>query len=132
MNTVSESNPMENQQLVQLLRKCPTEIVHLIFEFHGYHKLRNGKYMRQLDIHSPKYELLRHVHESIYISRGWGVECRFIKQYDDKILKYRISSITYQTYVEWVMHVSVVYPLRKSFGNHQVYEYDMVRCMVHR
>ena len=115
-----------------ILQHLLNEIIHLILEFHGYHVFRNGKYMRQLDIHSPKYELLRHVHESICISRGWGVECRFIKQYDDKILKYRISSITYQTYVEWVMHVSVIYPLRKSFGNQQVYEYDMVRFIVHR
>lgn len=127
--SVMESQPI---WMVHLLRKCPTEIIDLIFEFHGYHKLRNGKYMRQLDIHSPKYTLLHHVHDSICISRGWGVECRFIKQYDDKILKYRISVITYDTYVEWIMHVSVVYPLRKSWGNHQVYEYDMVRCMVHR
>jgi len=36
----------------------PKEITYIILEYQGYHKNRNGKYMKQLYIDDPKYKYL--------------------------------------------------------------------------
>lgn len=114
-----------------IIKRCPTEIINLILEFHGYHKNRNGKYMRQIDVASPKYNLLRHVHETVIMSRGWGTECSFVKQFGIKFLQYVITIVTYDTYVEWIMRVYSVFPTQKYVFRCEIYEYDTIRFITH-
>jgi len=49
---------MNTKLLNQLIENLPLDIFNLIFEYTGYHKLRNGKYMVQIKKNNPIYDNL--------------------------------------------------------------------------
>lgn len=40
------------------MNTLPADLINLILEFTGYHKLRNGKYLKQLDMNSRRINRL--------------------------------------------------------------------------
>jgi hypothetical protein len=51
---------------IYLLQQLPRELCDYIFELCGYHKYRNGKYMRQLDKTKPIINRLLHMPQNIH------------------------------------------------------------------
>ena len=45
-----------------MFSNLPIDIVHLIIEYNGSMKLRNGIYMNQLDVKSKKFNRLREIY----------------------------------------------------------------------
>jgi hypothetical protein len=41
------------------MEKLPSEIIDIILEFQGYHRLRNGKYITQLNLNDKKYDKVK-------------------------------------------------------------------------
>jgi hypothetical protein len=114
-----------------LYRIFPTEICNIILEYQGYHKNRNGKYMKQLYIKDPKYKIFDFMPENIKISKGWGTECCFIKKIDSKIYRNVINITVYENYVEWIMASYFIIPVKKYGYHYQEYENNMIRFITH-
>jgi hypothetical protein len=50
---------MTELKQLPILKKLPMDIVNIIIKFYGTIKLRNGKYMLQIDTNNEKYSLIR-------------------------------------------------------------------------
>jgi hypothetical protein len=106
-----------------IINKLPQEIINNILEYQGYHKERNGKYMKQIQINDPKYSNLKNIHKNIKISKGWGVECEFVKYITSKTYRFIITIITYPSYVEWNMQIIPIYVMtHEDLTNEIIYQ----------
>lgn len=110
-----------------LCKKLPTEICNTILEYHGYYKCRNGKYIRQLDVGSPKYKALYEIPRIDPIQPGdyinsvngliqyttlyGGCECTFMRTTEEtdttpkKVTRYTFSNYVYDDVTRWMMNV---------------------------
>ena len=108
-------------------KKLPTEICNTILEYHGYYKCRNGKYVRQLDVSSPKYKALYAIPRIDPILSGdyinsvngliqyttlyGGCECTFMRTTEEtettpkKITRYTLSNYVYDDVTRCIMNV---------------------------
>ena len=115
-----------------IINKLPQEIINNILEYQGYHKERNGKYMKQIQINDPKYSNLKNIHKNIKISKGWGVECEFVKYITSKTYRFIITIITYPSYVEWKMLKIPIYIITDgNIKNEITYETIVTTCISH-
>lgn len=74
--------------------RFPTDIILLILEFQGYHKNRNGKYIRQLNM-KPFKNILR-IPKLNCVYRFWGYEVNFIKQIIPEVIYEEIYKSAYK------------------------------------
>jgi hypothetical protein len=94
--------------LVRIVSLVPRDVVNLILEFQGYHKFRNGKYMKQISPEDERYEIIRkkpwntcyytNQHGNFYRSTFY----RVIQKKHHKII---IHSIDYGGKLHWYMNV---------------------------
>ena len=112
-------------------KTLPIEIINIILEYHGYHKERNRKYIKQINIHDPKYDILRIIPDTIVLSKGWGTECYFVKQINEIIYRYMITIIIYENYVEWKMETFIVLPKRRYNRYYNEYQKSYHKCITH-
>jgi len=122
-------------------KKLPTEICNTILEYHGYYKCRNGKYIRQLDVTSPKYKALYEIPRIDPIPQGdyvnsvnelvrypnfhGGCQCTFMRSTPEtdttpkKVTRYTLSNYVYDDSIRWVMNVrEIEYPMTKIPPGH--------------
>ena len=109
-------NIITHNKQIQIL---PTEIIHLILEYQGYHKNRNGKWMTRL--HMDKYILLCKIPRiQPIISEGyidivgeivtWGCKCNFMRTIEAtetsprKNINYVMSNYMYGNDIIWTMN----------------------------
>lgn len=110
------------------IHELPQEIINIILEYQGYHKERNGKYIKQI-INHPSCDLLKKLPENMKLNRGWGVECEFVKMIYNKKFKFVITIIIYDSYVEWNMQKI---PIFKKSNSHILFKKTKyIRCMSH-
>ena len=122
-----------------IINKLPQKIINNILEYQGYHKERNRKYMKQIQINHPKYSNLKNIHKNIKICKGWGVECEFVKIIRSKTYKFIITVITYPFYVEWKMLKIPIYIITDGNINNEItyenntqkYETIVTTCICH-
>jgi hypothetical protein len=92
------------ESFVSLLSR---DVLNLILEFQGYHKCRNGKYMKQIDSNQDeKYEALRkkNWNKSYYINHyGRFYRTVFYKRIDSTMCKIVIHCIDYGDKIHWYM-----------------------------
>jgi len=92
------------ESFVSLLSR---DVLNLILEFQGYHKCRNGKYMKQIDSNQDeKYEALRkkNWNKSYYINHyGRFYRTVFYKWIDSTMCKIVIHCIDYGDKIHWYM-----------------------------
>jgi hypothetical protein len=82
------------------------DVINLILEFQGYHKCRNGKYMKQLQCNDEKYEALRKKtwNKSYYINHyGRFYRTILYKRIDTRMCKIIIHCIVYGDKIHWYM-----------------------------
>ena len=72
----------------------PTEIVNLILEYQGYHKNRNGKYMRQLYL--KPFKKIRNIPKLNYVYQHMGHEVNFTKQIIPEFVYDKIYEAAYE------------------------------------
>lgn len=122
----SDATALSNS--IQILcKKLPIEICNTILEYHGYYKCRNGKYISQLDVSSPKYKALYEIPriEPIppgdyinslngliqYTTLHGGCECTFMRTTEEtettpkKVTRYTFSNYVYDDVTRWMMNV---------------------------
>lgn len=86
----------------------PKEVINLILEFQGYHKNRNGKYMRQIQSNDWRYPILRKKPYNIcYYTNPYGNFYRsiFYKNIQNGVYKIVIHSIDFYGRIHWYMNV---------------------------
>lgn len=92
---------------MEALSLLPKEVQNLILEFQGYHKCRNGKYMKQIHCNEDeKYEALRKKkwNKSYYINHyGRFYRTIFYKKIDTTTCKIIIHCIDYGDKIHWYM-----------------------------
>jgi uncharacterized iron-regulated protein len=93
--------------IMEALSLLPKEVINLILEFQGYHKCRNGKYMKQIcGNEDEKYEALRkkNWNKSYYINHyGRFYRTVFYKRIDSTMCKIIIHCIDYGDKIHWYM-----------------------------
>lgn len=115
-----------------IINKLPQEIINNILEYQGFHKERNGKYMKQIHISDPKYSNLKNIHKNIKICKGWGVECEFVKMIKSKTYQFIITVITFPYYIEWKMLKIPIYIITDGdINNEMTYETMITKCISH-
>lgn len=107
---------------IKKFQNLPKEIIDVILEYQGYHKERNGKYMKQFD--QKKYNFLYKIHCNIVLSKGWGTECIFLKKINSNIYKFIITIIVYPTMVEWSMQKIPIYVVTPEIMNDSIYNHS--------
>jgi len=88
-----------------LIETLPTEIIDIILEYYGYHRLRNGKYIRQLYLDDNKYNELKRKPVICLDERGI-YNASFSKVLPDKVIFYKISTNVYNTEIIWNMCIT--------------------------
>ena len=111
-------NMMEN-----LLAKLPTEIADLILEYKGYHRLRNGKYMRRLCLENEKYDELKRK-SIIQLDKNNVYKASFSKMKNGSLLCYTISTAIYSNKIHWYMDVTWPIYIIQGVSYHYVYEHN--------
>lgn len=112
----------------------PTEVNNLILEFQGYHKCRNGKYMKQINCNDEKYDSIRKkTWNQCYYKNDYGRFYRtiFYKKIENVDYKIMIHSINYGGKLHWYMNVlvfhqisnqNIVWKKCKDKSVHYIYE----------
>jgi hypothetical protein len=88
-----------------LIAKLPTEISDLILEYQGYHRWRNGKYMRPLCLEDTKYDELKRK-PVIKLDKNNVYKASFIKIKNKSVLCYTISTSIYSNKIHWNMDLT--------------------------
>ena len=129
-NQQNKMTKTETLSIQILCKKLPTEICNTILEYHGYYKCRNGKYISQLDVSSPKYKALYEIPRIEPIPSGdyinsvngliqyttlhGGCECTFMRTTEEtdttpkKVTRYTFSNYVYDDVTRWMMNVREV------------------------
>ena len=97
--------------MLNLLANLPAEITDLILEYHGYHRLRNGKYMRRLCIEDTKYDELK-TKPLIKLDKNNVYKASFQKIKNGRLICYTISTAIYSNKIHWYMDITC--PLYKK------------------
>jgi len=91
--------------MLNLLANLPAEIADLILEYHGYHRLRNGKYMRRLCIEDTKHDELK-IKPLIKLDKNNVYKASFTRMKNCNLLCYTISTAIYSNKIHWYMDVN--------------------------
>lgn len=97
------------------MQDFPREVVNLILEFQGYHKYRNGKYIKQISKEDERYDILRKkTWNTCYYKNHYGRFYRtiFYTNIDNQNYKIMIHSINYGGKIHWYMNVLYFYEIR--------------------
>ena len=85
--------------------KLPKEIIDIILEYYGYHRLRNGRYMRQLYLDDNKYNELKS--KPIICLDYKGIyNASFSKVLSNNVIFYKISTNVYSKGIIWNMDIT--------------------------
>jgi hypothetical protein len=83
------------------MKMLPTEIIDLIFEYQGYHRWRNGKYICRLHMYDT-YDALKHI--PIIQKDVFNIfNITFTKIRYQKICEYTIHTAIYSSKIHWYM-----------------------------
>ena len=109
--------------MTSLFAELPPELVNIILEYNGYHCLRNGKYMRQLNLDNKKYDelkrkpIIRLVCKNLYKF----YIASFTKIKNDILYSYTISTDIYSNKIHWYM--DVIRQQGDNIENEKTYHY---------
>ena len=112
----------EDYKMEQLMNRLPTEIVGLIFEYQGYHNLRNGKYICRLQL-DDTYDAVKRMPiinvRNPYNNTQFNVCFTKIKQ--GTLYGYDIHTAIYSGKIHWYMNIHRYYSQdeNKNFKNHK-------------
>jgi hypothetical protein len=86
----------------------PVEIVNIILEYTGFHRYRNGKYIRKLNLCNEKYDCIKRK-PMIHLSNEHYYQTVFHIIKNEKMYTHIIDTSIYNNKIHWYMNTSYVH-----------------------
>ena len=105
------------------MEKLPTEVINHILEYQGYHRWRNGKYIKRISQKDNRYDILSK--RPIPRENSIGVCVSIWKKITKYEILYHIESYTFNNIIYWTLTIN------KFYNNNNTYdEYDRIQYIL--